>query len=116
MFAQFQGQINNLFSDDQLLQFTQQHSFIFPKTIANNPIKNALLIFTDGSSNGKDAYVFSGEGHMVQTEPTSAQIVELWAVALVFEKFANKAFNLFTDSQYIYNALQVLEKSAIYRN
>ena len=30
-FAQFQGQINKLFPDDQLLQFTQQHSFIFPK-------------------------------------------------------------------------------------
>ena len=35
----------------------QQHPFIFPKRGAKVPIKDALLIFTDGSSNGKAAYV-----------------------------------------------------------
>lgn len=83
-FAQFQGQINNLFPADQLLQFTQQHSFIFPKIVAKNPLKDALLIFTDGSSNGKAAYVVNGE-------PASAQTVQLRAVALIFKNFANKA-------------------------
>ena len=29
VFAQFQGQVNNLFPADQLLQLTQLHSFIF---------------------------------------------------------------------------------------
>ena len=67
------------------------------------------MIFTDGSSNKKATYVVNGEGHMVQTEPASAQIVELWAVALVFKNFTNKAFNLYTDSQYIYDALQILK-------
>ena len=45
--------------------------------VAKDPIKDALLIFTDGSSNGKAAYVVNGKGHVVQTEPASAQIVEL---------------------------------------
>ena len=108
-FAQFQGQINNLYPADQLLQFAQQHSFIFPKIVAKNPLKDALLIFTDGSSNGKAAYVVNGKGHVVQTEPASAQIVELRAVALVFKNFDNKAFNLYTDSRYIYEALRILE-------
>lgn len=71
-FAQFQDQINNLFPDDQLLQFTQQHSFIFPKIVTKNPLKDALLIFTDGSSNEKAAYVVNGEGHMVQTTSFSS--------------------------------------------
>ena len=71
------------------------------------------MIFTDDSSNGKAAYVVNGEGHMVQTEPASAQTVELWTVALIFREylknFGNKAFNPYTDSQYIYDALQILE-------
>lgn len=55
--AHFQGQINNLFPAYQLLQFTQMHSFIFPKTVEKDPIKDAFLIFTNGSYNGKAAYV-----------------------------------------------------------
>ena len=62
-----------------------------------------------GFSNGEAAYVVNGKGHVVQTEPASAQIVELWAVALIFKNFANNAFNLYTDSRYIYEALQILE-------
>ena len=51
----------------------------------------------------------NGEGHVVQTELASAQRVELLVVAIVFQIFANKTFNLYTDSQYIFNALQLLE-------
>ena len=32
-FAQFEGQINNLFPADQLLQFPQLHLFIFQKKL-----------------------------------------------------------------------------------
>ena len=77
--------------------------------MAKDPIKDALLIFTDGSSNGKAAYVANGKGHAVHTEPASAQIDELQAVSLVLKNFANEAFNLYTDSWYIYKALEILE-------
>ena len=63
-----------------MLQFTQLHSFLFPKVVAKDPLKNAMLIFTDGSSNGRAAYVVNGEG---QTEMASTQIVELRAVASI---------------------------------
>ena len=58
VFVQFVGQIKkNLFPADPMLQFTQLHSFLFPKVVAKDPLKNAMLIFTDGSSNGRAAYV-----------------------------------------------------------
>ena len=63
----------------------------------------------NGSSNGRTAYVVNGKGHVVQAESASVQIVGLQSVATVFHLLANKAFNLYTDSQYIFNALQVLE-------
>lgn len=57
-FVQFEGQIKkNLFPADPMLQFTQLHSFLFPKVVAKDPLKNAMLVFTDGSSNGRAAYV-----------------------------------------------------------
>ena len=53
-----------------------------------------MLIFTDVSSNGRAAYVVDIKGHVVPTEPTSAQIIELQALAVVFQLFANNAYNL----------------------
>ena len=74
--ALFEGQINNFFPDDLLLQFTQLYSFIFSKVIAKDLLQESMLIFTDGSSNGRAAYAVNGEGRVVQTELASAQIVE----------------------------------------
>lgn len=71
--------------------------------MAGDPLEEAMLIFADGSSKGRAAYLVNGEGHVVQT---SAQRVELLAVPIVFQPFA---FNEYIDSQYIFNALQVLE-------
>ena len=56
---------------------TLLHHFIFPKVVAKDPVKDAMLIFTDGSSNGRAVYVVNGEGLIMQTELASAQIVEL---------------------------------------
>ena len=39
----------------------------------------------------------------------ASQIIELHAVATVFEMLKNQAFNLYTDSQYIAHGLQLLE-------
>lgn len=64
------------------------HPFIFPKIVRNNPVKkNAMLVFTDGSSNRKAAYVIDGKEYVEEAAPVSAQIVELQAVAIVFFSF-----------------------------
>ena len=77
VFAQFEGKINNLFPSHLLLQLTQLYSFIFPKAVAKDPLKYAMIIFTDGSSNGRATYVVNRKGHVVQAEAALAQIVEL---------------------------------------
>lgn len=73
MLAQFEGHINNL-SPAAICITT---SLYFPKVVAKDPLKDAMLIFTDGSSNGRATYVVNGEGHVVQRESASAQVVEL---------------------------------------
>lgn len=41
-----------------------------------------MLVFTDGSSNGRAPYVVNGKDYVVQTAPASTQIVVLGAVAM----------------------------------
>ena len=76
-FAQFEGQTSNLFPADPLLQFAELFSFIFSKVVAKDPLTSVMLMFMHGSSNERTAYVVNGEGHVVQTESASAQIVGL---------------------------------------
>lgn len=59
-----------------------------------DPLKDAMSIFTDSSSSERAAYVVVGKGYVVQTDSVPAHIVELWAVAVAFQLFADKAFNL----------------------
>ena len=99
--SSIRGQINNVFPAYLLLKFTLLHSFIFPKVVTKDPLKDAIFIFTDGSSNGRTTYVVNGERHIVQTEPASLQIVELQAVTIVLQLFADMAFKLHADSEYI---------------
>ena len=42
-----------------------------------DPLKDAMLIFADGSSNGTEARVVNSKGCVVKTDLSSAQIVEL---------------------------------------
>ena len=48
----------------------------------------------------------------MQTDLASTQIVELRAVAVAFQLFANNAFNLYTESHYTFTAIQVIETVA----
>ena len=47
--------------------------------------------------------------HSLEFPPASAQIIKLSVVATVFDMLKNKAFNLYTDSQYIAHSLQLFE-------
>lgn len=44
-----------------------------------------------------------------QTTPAFSQIAELKAIAMVFQLFQNNSFNLYTDRNYIFRALQGLD-------
>lgn len=71
------------------------------------PIKDAMLVFTAGSSNGRAAYVVKGKGYMVQMGPVSAQVMSHSYRFPAF--FVNSSFDLYTDSYYIFKAHQVIE-------
>ena len=72
-------------------------------------MKGAPLIFTDGSKAGCGAYLVQGSVPIVlQFPPASLQVIELQIVIKVFEQHSG-AFNLISDSQYVVNALAILE-------
>ena len=43
-------------------------------------LKDAMSVFTDGSSNGRAASLADGKGYVVQTDLAATQIVELQVV------------------------------------
>ncbi|KAG3283121.1 hypothetical protein H1C71_033664, partial [Ictidomys tridecemlineatus] len=85
------------------------HPVIFPKMTRKTPIMNAPNIFTDGSNNGTAAIVTPDQTFTFLVPKQSAQKVELNAVLQAFVMFKDSVFNLFSDSQYIVNAIVSLE-------
>ena len=111
----FLGKIDNNYPKDKLLQFASMHAFVYPVNLPMQPIENVLTIFTDGSSNGKALYEIGSHVHSLESPfPTLAQIIELHALAAVFEMLKNQAFNLCTISQYITHGLKLLETVPYY--
>jgi hypothetical protein len=49
----FIGTIDNHYPQDRLIKFLNVHEVIFLKMTSLQPLYNALLIFTDGSSKGR---------------------------------------------------------------
>jgi hypothetical protein len=48
----FNETIDNHYPQDRLIKFLNVHDVVFPKMTSLQPLYNALLIFTDGSSKG----------------------------------------------------------------
>ena len=85
------------------------HSLVFPKVTSKTPLLEGTLVFTDGSSTGKAAYVVQDQVTSVQSPYSSAQLVELFAVLQVFKMLPMTPFNLYTDSAYIAHPVPILE-------
>ena len=97
-YASFVIIIDNHYPNDPLIQFVKSHSLIFPKVTSKTPLLDGTLVFTDGSSTGKAAYVVRDRVTSVQSPYSSAQLVELFAVLQVFKMLPMTPFNLYTDS------------------
>jgi multisubunit Na+/H+ antiporter MnhF subunit len=74
-----------------------------------NTISNTSLIFTDGSAKGVAAAVIDGQTHIKQCPMMSTQQVELHVILLIFSLLTNQAFNLYTDSSYLYQVLHTIK-------
>jgi hypothetical protein len=69
---------------------------------------NALWIFTDGSSKGRDEYLMNNQQVIIETPGLSTQLAELTAVLNVFQS-VNDAFNILTDILYVAQSIPLLE-------
>ncbi|XP_040434397.1 uncharacterized protein LOC121080446 [Falco naumanni] len=83
-----------------------------------NPIKNALTVFTDASSKTqKCGYAYRDDrnnwiSHIEQMEG-SVQVLELRAVLMVFQEFRNVPLNVVSDSKYVVGIVSRLSRSLL---
>ena len=94
----FRGQILFHLPSSPLLHSLETHSVIFLRKFSIQPLEGAILVFTDGSSNGKTVTIINGKSHVQVTEETSAHRAELRAVIWAFQHLRDHNFNLLTDS------------------
>lgn len=111
-FLDFTGKISFHLPNNPLLHFLQITEIIFPRWYSQKPLDNAVLIFTDGSSNGKAVTIINSHPTVQWTQETSAQRAELEAVLLAF-KSVNQPFNLYTDSLYIVKLFPAIETATL---
>jgi hypothetical protein len=76
----FNGTIDNHYPQDRLIKIFNVHDVIFPKMTSLQPLYNALLIFTDGSSKERARYLINNQQVIIETPGLSAQLAELTAV------------------------------------
>lgn len=89
------------------------HQVVFPKITASHPLEAAVMVFTDGSSTGKGAYVILGGETVTKCfQSDRPQIVECQMVLEVIRNFPGP-LNIYSDSLYVVNAVRCLEASAI---
>lgn len=80
----FRRQILFHLPSNPLFHFLKTHPVIFPKKFSIQPLEGAILVFTDGSPNGKAVTIINGKSHVQVTVETSAQRAELRAVFGIF--------------------------------
>ena len=96
-FAGYTGELDNHPPKNELIQFLQETSFIFPNVTRSQPIAKALTYFTDGSSNGKAGIQGPNITKIIQTSDPSAEKAELVAVQQVL-KIILCSCNIVSDS------------------
>ena len=90
----FRGQILFHLPSSSFLHFLKTHSVIFLRKFYIQPLEGAILVFTDGSSNGKAVTIINRKSHVQVTEEKSAHKAELRAVIWAFQHLRDNTFNL----------------------
>lgn len=109
--ASFTGVLDSHYPKNKIFQFLKLTTRVLPKITRSAPLEGAVIVFTDGSSNGKAAYV-GPKTRIIQTDFQSAQRAELQAVIAVLEDFKQPA-NIVSDSAYVVQATQYIETALI---
>jgi hypothetical protein len=82
---EFKGTIYSHYPQDRLIRFLNVPEVIFPKMTSLQPLYDALLIFTDGSSKGQTRFLINNQQVIIKTPGLSAQLAELTTVLNVFQ-------------------------------
>ena len=80
---------------------------MFPQITVRNPLKNGIVVYTDGSKTGIGAYVANGKVVSKQYNENSPQVVECLVVLEVLKTFL-EPLNIVSDSCYVVNAVNLL--------
>uniref|UniRef100_A0A8C6MZI3 Uncharacterized protein n=1 Tax=Mus spicilegus TaxID=10103 RepID=A0A8C6MZI3_MUSSI len=108
----FSGQIDNHYPKHPILQFAQNQSVVFPQITVRNPLKNGIVVYTDGSKTGIGAYVTNGKVVSKQYNENSPQVIECLVVLEVLKTFL-EPLNIVSDSCYVVNAVNLLEVAGV---
>ncbi|RMC19941.1 hypothetical protein DUI87_03508 [Hirundo rustica rustica] len=112
----FSGQITYHLPSHKLLQVAKNTQFSLRPKNSQEPVQGPT-VFTDGSGKTGKAIVTWQDGSEWQVleshEDGSAQLVELRAAVMAFEKFSQEPFNLITDSAYVADIAQRLGYSVL---
>ena len=111
----FSGKIDNHYPKHPLLQFAACHPIVFPRVTSSVPLKDGMVVYTDGSKNGMGAYVVGSKVFSKNFPATSPQMVECMVVLEVFQRF-HCPLNIVSDSAYVVNAVKLLETAGIIRS
>ncbi|RMC20615.1 hypothetical protein DUI87_01467 [Hirundo rustica rustica] len=110
----FSGQITYHLPSHKLLHVAKLTEIFLQPKISQEPVQGPT-VFTDGSGRTGKAIVTWRDGSEWQVleghEDGSAQLVELGAAVMAFERFSQEPFNLVTDSAYVANMAQRLGHS-----
>ncbi|RMB97018.1 hypothetical protein DUI87_26465 [Hirundo rustica rustica] len=112
----FSGEITYHLPSHKLLQVAKNTQFSLRPKSSQEPVQGPT-VFTDGSGKTGKAIVTWQDGSEWQVleghEDGSAQLVELKAAVMAFEKFSQEPFNLITDSAYVADIAQQLSCSVL---
>ncbi|NXH17339.1 POK11 protein, partial [Bucco capensis] len=112
----FSGQITYHLPSHKLLQVAKETEIALRPKVSKEPVQGPT-VFTDGSGRTGKAIVTWRDGSEWQKleghEVGSAQLVELRAAVMAFERFSQEPFNLVTDSAYVADIAQRLGYSVL---
>lgn len=112
----FSGQITYHLPSHRLLHMAKSTQISLRPKNSQEPVQGPT-VFTDGSGRTGKAIVTWRDGSEWQVleghEDGSAQLVELKAAVMAFEKFSQEPFNLVTDSAYVADIAQRLGHSVL---
>ncbi|NXQ53159.1 POK18 protein, partial [Anthoscopus minutus] len=112
----FAGQITYHLPSDKLLQVAKSIEVSLRPKTSQEPVQGPI-VFTDGSGRTGKAIVTWKDGSEWQVleghEDGSAQLVELQAAVMEFQRFSQEPFNLVMDSAYVADIAQQLGHSVL---